>query len=205
MLSAMLTDRRSRFRGHLQRQHALENLRFIRETMERAASFTAVPGWGGVAMGITGLVAASIAVRQSSPRAWLATWLIAALVAMAIGATTLVWKARNADVPLLSGAGQKFVLTLSPPLVAGGLLTAALYAAGMTGILPGLWLVLYGAGVITGGAFSVKIVPVMGLCLMSLGAVALVAPASWGNWFLAIGFGGIHIVFGLLIARSYGG
>ena len=205
MLSAMLPDRRSQFRSPLQRQHAMENLRFIRETMERCASFTAVPGWGGVAMGITGLVAASIALRQTSPRAWLATWLIAALIANAIGATTLVWKAHKANIPLLSGAGQKFALSLSPPLIAGGLLTAALYAAGMTGILPGLWLLLYGAGVVTGGAFSVKIVPMMGLCLMSLGAVALVAPPSWGNWFLATGFGGIHILFGLLIARSYGG
>jgi hypothetical protein len=173
--------------------------------MERCASFTAVPGWGGVAMGITGLVAASIALRQTSPRAWLATWLIAALIANAIGATTLVWKAHKANIPLLSGAGQKFALSLSPPLIAGGLLTAVLYAAGMTGILPGLWLLLYGAGVVTGGAFSVKIVPVMGLCLMSLGAVALVAPPFWGNWFLATGFGGIHILFGLIIARRHGG
>src|ERR1700730_8779737 len=150
MLSAMLPDRRSQFRSPLQRQYAMENLRFIRETMERCASFTAVPGWGGVAMGITGLVAASIALRQTSPRAWLATWLIAALIANAIGATTLIWKAHKANIPLLSGAGQKFALSLSPPLIAGGLLTAALYAAGMTGILPGLWLLLYGAGVVTG-------------------------------------------------------
>src|SRR5438067_5459312 len=205
MLCGMLPDRRFHARAPLQRQHAMENLRFIRETMERSASFTAVPGWGGVAMGITGLAAAGIALPQTTPRAWLATWLVAALVANAIGATTLVWKAHRANVPLLSGAGQKFALSLSPPLAAGALLTAALYAAGMTGILPGLWMLLYGAGVVTGGAFSVKIVPIMGLCLMSLGAFALVAPASWGNWFLAIGFGGIHIVFGLLIARSYGG
>jgi hypothetical protein len=201
----MLPDRPSRFRSPSQRLHALENLRFIRETMERSAFFTAVPGWGGVAMGITAIVAATVAEHQNSPRAWLATWLIAALAAIAIGTTTLVWKARTANVSLLSGAGQKFVLTLSPPLVAGGLVTAALYTTRMTAILPGLWLLLYGAGVITGGAFSVRIVPAMGLCLMALGTVVLVAPASWGNWLLATGFGGVHIVFGLLIARRYGG
>src|ERR1051325_7734420 len=114
----MLPDRRFRFRSPSQRQHALENLRFIRETMERSASFRAVPGWGGVAMGTTAIVAATVAEHQNSPRAWLTTWLIAALVAIAIGATTLVWKAHKAEISLFSGAGQKFVLTLSPPLVA---------------------------------------------------------------------------------------
>jgi hypothetical protein len=173
--------------------------------MERSAFFTAVPGWGGVAMGVTAILAATVAEHQNSARAWLATWLIAALVAIAIGATTLVRKARKADISLRSGAGQKFVLTLSPPLVAGGLLTAGLYTNRMTAVLPGLWLLLYGAGVITGGAFSVRIVPAMGLCLMMLGTVALVGPPSWGNWFLATGFGGVQIVFGLLIARRYGG
>ncbi len=205
MLCRMFPDRRLHFRTHQQRQRALENLRFIRETMERSASFTAVPGWGGLAMGITGLVAARAALHQTSPRAWLATWLVAALVAIAIGIATLLWKARKSDTPLLFGAGRKFALSLSPPIGAGAVLTGALYFAGATAILPGLWLLLYGAGVVTGGAFSVKVVPVMGLCLMLLGATALIAPPSWGNYFLAIGFGGVHILFGLIIGRRYGG
>ena len=185
--------------------HAADNLRFIRETMERAGSFTAVPGWGGVAIGVTAVVAALVAARQTTPHAWLATWLIEGLLAVGIAAIATVRKARAAKMPLLSAPGRKFALSFSPPLLVGALLTPVLYYAGYLAVLPGMWLLLYGTAVVTGGAFSVRVVPVMGLCFMGLGAVALFSPASWGNWFMAAGFGGLQIVFGFVIARRYGG
>ena len=185
--------------------YAIENLRFIRETMERSAAFTAVPGWGGVLIGVTAIVAAGVAAGQSSPRAWLAVWLAEAATAIIVGSLAVARKARAANLRLFSGPSRKFALSLSPPLVAGALLTVVLYRAGLASFLPGLWLLLYGAGVVTGGAFSVRIVPVMGLCFMLAGAVALFGPAAWGNWVLAAGFGGLHIVFGGIIARRYGG
>jgi hypothetical protein len=187
------------------RDHALENLRFIRETMERSASFTGVPGWGGVVMGVTALAAAVLAARQPTVGAWLTTWLMEAALAIVIGAWAVSVKARAANLPLLSGAARKFALSLSPPFVAGVLLTSALYRTGHIAPLPGVWLLLYGAGIVTGGAFSVRIVPVMGMCFMAVGAVALFSPASWGNVWLAAGFGGLQIVFGIIIARRYGG
>jgi hypothetical protein len=183
----------------------MENLRFIRETMERSGSFTAVSGRGGVLMGLTALVAAGVAARQASPQARLATWMLAALVALGIGAWCIARKAHAANLPVLTGPGRKFALSLSPPLLAAALLTAVLYFGGLTAAIPGMWLLLYGAGVVTGGAFSVKVVPVMGVCFMAMGTVALFSPAAWGNAFLAAGFGGVHIVFGALIARRYGG
>jgi hypothetical protein len=97
------------------------------------------------------------------------------------------------------------LLSFVPPLLAGAVLTTVLYRVDMLMVLPGLWLLLYGAAVVTGGAFSVRIVPVMGICFMLLGAVSLFAPALWGNVFLMLGFGAIHIVFGALIARRHGG
>jgi hypothetical protein len=184
---------------------AADHLRYIRETMQRAGEFTAVPGWGGVAMGFTALAAALIASRQASPRAWLATWLIEALVAVAIAAPAAAHKAHRASTPLLSGPGRKFLLSFAPPLLAGGLLTFILFRAGALAALPGLWLLLYGTAVVTGGAFSVRIVPVMGACLMALGAAALFAPASWGDAFMAVGFGAVQIGFSGWIARRYGG
>ena len=184
---------------------AADHLRYIRETMQRAGEFTAVPGWGGVLMGFTALAAALLASRQTTPRAWLAIWLVEALVAFAIAAPAAAHKAHRANLPLLSGPGRKFLLSFAPPLVVGALLTFVLFRAGGVAALPGLWLLLYGAATVTAGAFSVRIVPVMGTCLMVLGAAALFAPAHWGDVFMAAGFGAVQIGFGGWIARHHGG
>jgi hypothetical protein len=183
----------------------MDNLRFIRETMEGAARFTAVSGTGEVAVGITAVVAAWIASLQASPRGWIAVWLCEALVGLLVSVGAIVWKVRKTEISLLSGPALRFALGLLPPFVAGGVLTSVLFAHGSFDLLPGLWLLLYGTGVVTGGAFSVRIVPVMGLAFMALGALALIAPAAWGDAFLAAGFGGLHILFGAVIAWRHGG
>jgi hypothetical protein len=187
-------------------EHALNNLQFIRETMERAGPFTAVPGWGGVGMGCLGLGAGLIAMRQSCLHCWLWTWLSAAVLALAAGVITMNRKAKNGGTPLFAAPGRRFVLSFAPALLTGGLLTFSLSRANQYAALPGMWLLLYGAGVVSGGASSsVRLIPVMGGCFMSLGAAALLAPAGTGDWFLTAGFGIMHIVFGLVIARRYGG
>jgi hypothetical protein len=184
---------------------AADHLRYIRETMESAAEFTAVPGWGGLAMGITALAAAGLAARQTTPRHWLMVWLAEVFVAVAIAASAAATKAKRANSSLFSGPGRKFVLSFAPPIIVGGLLTLALFQIGAVAALPGVWLLLYGTAIVTGGAFSVRAVPIMGLCLMALGAAALFAPAAWGNWFMAAGFGGVQSIFGIWIAIRYGG
>lgn len=186
-------------------ERAAANLRFIRETMERASSFTAVPGWGGFFMGLTALAAVLVASQQTSERAWLGTWLAEAVVALLVGGWAMDRKARKQETTLLSGPARKFVLGLTPPLLVGAILTTVFYRAGMMGDIPGMWLLLYGTAVVTGGAFSVKIVPLTGLCFMVLGAIALFSPASWGNLYMALGFGLLNIIFGIIIARRHGG
>lgn len=185
--------------------HAEHNLRFIRATMERAASFTAVPGWGGVAMGITALAAAALSLRARTPGEWLAVWLAEACVAIAIGLWTMARKARRTDTDLYSGPARRFLLTLIPPLGAAAILTLALERAGHVSLLPGVWLLLYGTAIVTGGAMSVRTVLVMGALFMLLGAAALSSPAPWGTAYLAAGFGGLQIGFGIAIARRHGG
>jgi hypothetical protein len=184
---------------------ARDNLRFIRETMERAGSFTSVPGWGGVALGITAVGAAVVAALQQGPAAWLAVWLVEATVAVAIAGWSTLLKARRAEDSILRGPGRKFALSFAPPIFVGAILTYILFHAGQFAAIPGTWLLLYGTGVVTGGAFSIRVVPLMGLCFMVLGTVAMFCPAIWANILLGIGFGGFHIVFGAVIARSYGG
>lgn len=186
-------------------ERAAENLRFIRETMERAGGFTAVPGWGGVAMGATALAAAALAARQPTPGRWLAVWLGEALLAVALALGAMALKARRSSTRLFSAAGRKFVLSFFPPVLAGALLTAALYREGDPALLPGVWLLLYGVGVVTAGTFSVRVVPIMGGCILLLGAAALFSPATWGDAYLAAGFGALEIGFGLWIARRHGG
>jgi hypothetical protein len=186
-------------------RHAIDNLRYIRETMESASSFTAVPGWGGVAMGVIGLFASAVAVRAASVESWLAVWILDALIAFGIGGWAMARKARAAGVRVSRGAGRRFLLGLSPPLLAALLLTVVFYRSGATEMIPGTWLLLYGTGVLTAGTFSVRMVPVMGAGFVVLGVIALFAPPSWSNALMAAGFGGLHLVFGLIIARRYGG
>ena len=184
---------------------AADHLRYIRETMERAAEFTAVPGWGGVAMGVTALGAAFFASRQPTAGRWLNIWLVEAFVAVAIAAPAAATKAHRANAKLLSGPGRKFLLSFAPPIVVGGLLTYALSHAGLHALLASVWLLLYGTAIVTAGAFSVRVVPIMGLCLMVLGAAALFVPRGIGDLFMAFGFGFVQIGFGVWIARRYGG
>lgn len=184
---------------------AMDNLRFIRETMERAGSFTAISGWGLAAIGVIALVAGVVAGVQASPRGWLAVWLVDAVVSLVIAASTIGAKATALRIPLLSEPARKFFLSFLPPMAVGAILTVVLLAQARTELLPGLWLMLYGAAVVTAGTYSVRIIPVMGLAFMALGTIAIVAPSAWGNLFLSAGFGGLHVGFGALIARRHGG
>lgn len=183
----------------------MDNLRYIRETMESASSFTAVSGWGEVVIGVTALAAAWLAALQPSAEAWLAVWLAEAGLSVAIASGAMALKARRAATPLLSGPGRKFALSFAPPMVVGAMLTAVLFRAGLVELLPGTWLALYGTAVMAGGAYSVRSVIVMGACFLALGAAALFAPAAWGGAFMAAGFGGLHLAFGAVIARRHGG
>ena len=185
--------------------HAIENLRFIRKTMESAGSFTAVSGLGQVLIGASAIVAAVIASRDRVAAHWLGVWLIEGTLALLVGAWFIRGKAKVTGLALNSGVSRKFLICFAPPLLAGALLTGVLYGAGEIRLLPGTWLLMFGVAVVTGGAQSVRIVPFMGAAFMLLGAAALVAPARFGDFFMAAGFGGLLIGFGAVIARRHGG
>jgi len=185
--------------------HAIDNLKYIRKTMERAGSFTAVPGWGGAGMGAIALGAGAIASGADSAADMLQVWIAAGVLAFIAGVVAMALKARRLADTVVSAPARKFVLSFAPALIAGGCLTVAMLQTGRLEAVPGIWLLLYGTAVIAGGAFSVRPVPAMGLCFMAAGAAALFSPAGWANAYLTAAFGGIHIVFGVLIARRYGG
>jgi len=186
-------------------ERAFDNLRFIRETMERAGAFTAVPGWGGILMGVSALLTAFLTAKLPSRELWFEAWIGEALLAFAIGLFAMIQKSKAIKAPLLYGPGRKFALSLLPPMLAGAVLTIYLYKYALYDVVPGMWLILYGVAVMTGGAFSVNVVPLMGMSFMALGTAALFSPQEWANLYMGVGFGGLQILFGAIIARRYGG
>ena len=184
---------------------ALEDLTFIRDTMARAGTVTSVPGWGGVAMGVTALMASWIAALQASGAEWLAVWLAEAVLALGIGGVAMVRKADATRTPLFNRAGKLFVRSFVPPIQAGAVLTPVFYQSGLTSRLPGLWMLLYGAAVTVAGATSVRVVPLLGMSFMATGVLAFLLPPGARDYLMAVSFGGLQIGFGLLIARKYGG
>jgi hypothetical protein len=184
---------------------AADNLRFIRETMERSTVFTSLPGRGAMAMGVTALAAAWLASRLNDDDMWLAVWITEAFVAVLIAVTATAWKMNRAGTAASLRPLRNFAFGLAPPFLAGALLTFAFQRGGAAWAIPGVWLLLYGCGITTGGAFSTRIVPVMGVCFMILGGVTLLAPAAWHDGLLAAGFGGLHLAFGAIITWRYGG
>jgi hypothetical protein len=189
--------------------HAIDNLRYIRDTMSRAGQFTAVPGWGGVAMGVSALAAAAISGPPDGSMRWLTVWLAEAGVAAAIALATMTVKAQRSGTALWTTRpgtpAYRFALAFVPPLIAAIVITPVFARSDLAARLPGCWLLLYGTAAATGGAFSVRVVPIMGASFMVLGAMAFAAPASLGHLFMAAGFGLLHIAFGIVIARRYGG
>jgi len=188
---------------------ALDDLQYIRSTMERAgeraARFTALPGWGGVLMGVVALIATWTAARSADPRDWVLIWLGAAIVAGLIGATDMIRKMGEERTSLLRGPAWRFVTSLLAPFLVAALMTIVLYRNGKYETLPGLWLISYGAGVVAAGGFSIGAVRAMGAAFMLAGAAAMFTPPAWGDVWMGLGFGGFHILFGLFIARTHRG
>jgi hypothetical protein len=185
------------------RDHALADLRYIRETMERAGSFTSIPGWGGVVIGVTAVVTCAIAQRflATNDPLWLTAWLADAALAAVIAVVAMLHK----GVSFTSRPARRFFMSYLAPIVAGALLTAILARTGSQSALPATWLLLYGSSFISSGSYSIPVIPVMGAAFMILGVAACFVPMAVGNILLGVGFGGLHIVFGLIIARRYGG
>ena len=185
-------------------ERAEDNLRFIRATMENAAVFTGLSGLGYLLTGITALIAAWLAAAQPDAQRWFWVWM-SELVLATLVASTLTWqKTRRQGRSLRHTTLRKLIAAFLPAMLTGGLLTLVFYRTQLIHLLPGIWLTLYGAAVITAGAWSVRVLPVMGALFMLLGACALLTPVS-ADVLMAAGFGGLHILFGELIRRRYGG
>jgi hypothetical protein len=186
-------------------ERAIESLEFIRTTMARSAPFTAVSGAGGIAMGVLALVAAAIARSSSSNEQWLTVWVLSAAVAVPVGFVLMRAKARRHDLALWSAAGRRFAQGFVPAIAAGAVLTFGLVRADAVDLVPAVWLLLYGAGVLAGSSSSVPVLAWLGALFMVLGVVSIFTPPALRDLWLAAGFGALQIGFGAYIARNHGG
>ena len=184
---------------------AEDRIRYIRNVMARASTFTAVPGWGMLTMGATALCAAIAASGYLESTLWLWIWAIEAIVASTIGWVALARKAKKAGIPLISGSGRQFIMSFLPSLLVGFIVCVGLWNAGLENLMPGIWMLMYGNGTLASGAYSVKVIPVMGASFIFTGALALFLPLAWSNGLMALSFGGYHLLFGYWIAKQYGG
>lgn len=184
---------------------AIDNLEFIRETMERSAVFTSVPGFGGIFMGATAIAAAVIASFQPAVRDWITVWLAEAFLAFAVGLFAMWQKSKITGTSLLSAPAKKFAKSFLPPLLCGVFITFGLWRFGHFEMMIPVWIICYGAAIVCGGAFSVKTVPIMGWCFIAAGALTVFLPINYGNLMMALSFGVLHIIFGVIIARKFGG
>jgi hypothetical protein len=181
--------------------HAIATLRYIRASMDGAGS-VAIPGSAGIAMGGIGLVAAALSLMPNLASYWLPIWLVAAPLAAIVGALLLAKSGSITTFVATGTPGRKLALGLLPSLFAGAVITAVLWSAEHTSAIPGTWLLLYGCGLISASVSTTAIVARMGACFTGLGIVALIGPAILHIPLLALGFGGLHILFGILIARG---
>ncbi|MHB1311292.1 MAG: hypothetical protein ACYC3L_04670 [Gemmatimonadaceae bacterium] len=184
---------------------AADQLAFIRDTMVRAGRFTAVSGAGMILSGVIGTAAALLTPMANGPEQRLALWLVAAAITIPSSLVAVARKAARSGQSLRAGPARTFALAFAPALAVGALLTLALVRSAEWNLLPGAWLCCYGAAVVSGGAFSVRAVPVLGTVLVTLGALALFLPAATHVWLLGLGFGLTHLAFGFFIARYHGG
>jgi hypothetical protein len=186
-------------------RNALDDLRYIRSTMESAGAFTSVPGWAMVGLGLSAVVTAVIAGFQPDRDRWLVAWVIEAAFAAVVAVLAVAQKSRRRGLAVTAGPNRRFASSFAPAMVTGAILTFALWSRGVPDLLPGTWLLAFGASVTAGSAASVAPVRALGVTFVTLGAVAFVLPASWGDAILAFGFGGVLAAFGAIIARRHGG
>lgn len=196
-------------------EEALDELQFIRDTMERSTQLTSVSGIGLIAMGLIATIGAYVAGWRGTYDWWVNVWFVVAIMGCTVGFTSMWYKADRNNISIFTGVGKRFALSLSPPIIAGCLMTQLLYSTQQFDLMPATWLLLYGVGVITGGAFSIRLIPAMGITFMVFGSIAIFLPdvtfqpvlgtITGHDALLAFGFGGIHILFGGIVAMRHGG
>jgi len=178
--------------------HALGTLQYIRASID-AAGLLAVPGSAGIAMGAVGVLAALLVALKVVAVPWLEIWLIAGLVAVAAGTALMVYQVGSRGTALYRGPLRKFLMCLCPPLLVGAVLTWQLWLHGQSTLIPGVWLLMYGCAVMAASTLTRRALAVMGALLAVLGVIALQVPVIDQNAVLGVGFGGLHLLFGILI------
>jgi hypothetical protein len=181
--------------------HAVATLRYIRASMDAAAS-VAVPGSAGIAMGSIGVLATVASSTPGLREYWLGVWLMAAAIGGGVGFALMTRPASLRGLSLTGTPLRKFALGLFPALLGGAVMTAVHWTGGNMHAIPGTWLLFYGCALISASVSATRMIALMGASFVLLGLVALLAPERAQMLLLGAGFGGLHVLFGVLIGRN---
>jgi hypothetical protein len=185
--------------------HALSTLNYIRTSIDAAGTF-AVPGSAGIAMGTAGVAATFLSTIHWLSAYWILIWIVAAVGAAAVGSMRIARQSARGELTLYRGPTRKFIFCLCPALLAGAVLTAVLAQVGEARLIPGTWLLLYGCAVLSttlmSAASTARLLGTMGGLFILLGVLAFELPERWHNLILGVGFGALHLIFGVLIGRT---
>jgi hypothetical protein len=183
---------------------ALGTLAYIRASIESSSSMD-VPGMAGIVMGIIGLLAAGAASLPHWAPHWLAIWLAAAAIAFLLGGALVARQIARRGRTRYLGPARKFLLCLCPSLFAGAILTVVFEIGGIGSVIPGMWLLLYGCAVLSASTVTTpdiaRLIVIMGAMFVALGSLTFALPAAAHTLMLGLGFGALHVTFGILIGR----
>lgn len=187
------------------------DLAFIRRTMEQATRYDNIPPVGYVVTGVLGLAGAGATygllgaervadlggLEAEGLWSMALVWggvLVASLVFLAAAA---VRSSRRRGIAAWNSLATRMFLSQLPQVAAAGLLTLGLVQLDRVGVIPAVWLLHYGVITYSFSYFAGRDHQVLGIAFLALGAAALFGPAAWSVPLLAIGFGLLHIAFGV--------
>jgi hypothetical protein len=161
-----------------------------------------IPPAAGIAVGTVGLAATVLTSVAAFRSLWLPIWLVAAVTGACLGALSLTGPSDSAIQSRHVIAVFRMYSRLLPSLFAGAVLTAVLWHTGLTRAVPGVWLLLYGCALIQASSVASGGMALLGSLFALLALVAFCAPQSGQLPILGIGFGELHILYGVVTLRA---
>lgn len=195
-------------------QDYIKDIAEIRSMMERSSKFLSLSGWAGIMAGLYALAGAYIAhnllefnpdeLFYASPNLANVVWLAIGVLVLAL-VTAIYFSKRKADgsgESIWNTTSRRLLVSMAIPLAAGGVLILVLLTKGLIGLLAPLMLLFYGLALVNAGRYTITEVKIMGFVQIALGLVSAWF-IEYGLLLWAVGFGAVHMMYGIYMYFSY--